>query len=1106
MLGRDRCDGMGPSACQPILGSWHSGLRFRLVTVDGDAQQPFVVLHEGRFSRHHLVEITGEGDGSVARFVWKVQNDTYAARGKQSGASLTNRDIDDIWQREIDGHAAMQKPHVVAGFPVPQGLLESPPIVHCRKVDRYFHPVCPQTGAVLSVCRDDEFLARCGLIPYSEDSWRYLHGGDPARSEHVFYRTGGANSERPREGIAVHTGNQLFRDWAALVHAPADDAAAAAAKQVVPCLTCDHRQQCFPSAAGDAEVPAEQHLRSVCYYDVRSLALERLDFDYGELCDLLGGGDPADVLAASAVPGRKQMLQPAVAALSAKGQWLFEGDAARFPLEVLRQKLSAFLDVAAGLGAVHSTLGRPHFAVAPANVMAACPAGGSGAPRRWGFKVAWIDLGSPVAVMPSDPTRSDLGELLGPGPELREDLPLLPFVAPDLHGLDGQSTTLPVSCRAPAADGGDGDGELTIEAQGAANLKHYCKGDLVAVTAVAADDDTVLWASLREIRARGFTAVARLPAGHPGMAWNGRRFEARLSFHRHFGPPVDLYGLGMLLFRTLLVNDEQSMDDVAEAVGKCRRRLDDELSGVVDERQVTMRLQQLFAGKELRGRFESRHVLQRREAREAAAAAADAADGAIDQGVWHDLLRIAFRLSTQWQGFSYSHSHAEASPFVLRQVQADVEALRQRVHVALFARAEQEAAIAGVCTELLTQLREQMLSQPALETTRAGMVAAANTTASKGFRLVVEREGDAGAPQEYEFEREQITIGRREVENLVRLNDPMVSSAHAVIEKQPEGWVVIDRNSTNGTEVDGIRLPGDVPQPLADGAVILIRPFKLTFLTAARNLDATSVLHTISANRLAEQLQAAYAASSAAPVAERPAALRRVLAEAKEMVGEAELVARLEELTRRFRGAAGEGGAADAAQLQAKFFTSAHRSLSQLSRTLIGPAEFKTPEQVQAFAGKLQRFVETTTQWMERTLELRRALGKHLELGATTTSAKPVGRSAADVRQMLLGWADTAAAGDPSGYFLAKYYDDVIAIIEGLLAGSQQVRRAIRERLDPARLVDQAGRGIINNAATGSALWKLYVQTFQEVTEGKQFELELDRLLQKSLQDHRSGR
>ena len=52
------------------------------------------------------------------------------------------------------------------------------------------------------------------------------------------------------------------------------------------------------------------------------------------------------------------------------------------------------------------------------------------------------------------------------------------------------------------------------------------------------------------------------------------------------------------------------------------------------------------------------------------------------------------------------------------------------------------------------------------------------------------KDGDA-TPQDYSFSRDQITIGRREVENLVRLNDPMISSAHAVIEKQTDGYVLI---------------------------------------------------------------------------------------------------------------------------------------------------------------------------------------------------------------------------------------------------------------------------------------------------------------------------
>src|SRR5690606_4166281 len=164
-------------------------------------------------------------------------------------------------------------------------------------------------------------------------------------------------------------------------------------------------------------------------YDVRAIALERLDVDYGELIDLLGGGACADVLGDAIAPARAAVLAPVAEALSGPGQWLFEGDRDRFPLEVLRTKLAAFLDICRGLAAVHETLGRPHMALAPANVMASLDSGGAGVPRRWTFRTALIDLGSPVRTVPADAARADLGELLGPGPELCLDVPMLPYAA-----------------------------------------------------------------------------------------------------------------------------------------------------------------------------------------------------------------------------------------------------------------------------------------------------------------------------------------------------------------------------------------------------------------------------------------------------------------------------------------------------------------------------------------------------------------------------------------------------------------------------------------------------------------------------------------------------
>ncbi|MEO6597181.1 MAG: FHA domain-containing protein [Planctomycetota bacterium] len=1123
MSGRDGSDATGSSAPTPVLGTCQGGLCIQLVRCEGDAANPFVVLHEGRFSRVYLAEVRAGSEAPVAQFAWKVRSDASPARIPSYGRGLTNLDVDDLWQREIDGMRRVKSPHVVATTAVPEELLASRPIVYCKKVDRYFHPVSAESGLPLTVCRNDGLLADCGLVPYSQDTWRYLHDGDEAAASKTFYRVGGQNSERPRAGAVVRMGSQLFADWSRLVHAEPGSEAAKRAAPSLPCLSCEHRGSCYPKATAGASMPAEQHLHAVSFYDVSSVALELLDFDYDQVCDLLGGAEAADVAqgAGRSVASRRWLAQRA-AALSGQGQWLFGGDAGRFPLEVLSQKLAAFREVCEGLRAVHA-LGRAHLAVAPTNVMGRLVGPASGTPVRWGFRVALIDLGSPVAAAPtgalehaprlSQSGLSQSGRLepvlsqsarLDLGPELGMDANMRPFLAPFLQGQDGGSVVMSVSCQMVVD--GDGRERLAIEAQGAGSLQRLYIGDVVCVqpTAGVSAGAPALSLHIVEMRGRGFVAGTPIADDHPCRSWLGKRFEARLTFFRTLGPSVDLFGLGMLLFRTVLVNDQHSIGDVAAAVARCVRRLEDEQPGnVFDEQPTVARLHQLVAGSDVRAFFDAANVLHKFAARDDYAAFAAERSAPIDPSIWRSLLLIAFKLVTQWQGFSYSHSHAETSPFLLRQLGADLEALRRRLHVDMFASEARTVAMEAACTELLEQLRTEMMSDSGSITTMAAV-----NVRGGGFRLVATREDDAGAPQEYEFDREQVTIGRREVESLVRLNDPMVSAMHALIELQPEGYVVIDRGSTNGTEVDGIRLPVEVAQPLQDGSVILIRPFLLVFHTRQVRRDTMAAVSAVDADTVVERLRIEYARCYQLPVPQQHEALRQILRKARETMGAAELHGKLDEVLGRLRGAPA-GPTGQAAEQQAKLFMSAYRSLSQLSRTLLGPGDFQGVDDVRTFAGKLARFVETTTQWIERSLDLRRALGKHLDLGATgTASGRSPVRTAADVRQLVLGWSSPTSPSEPTTYFLAKFYDDYAAIVEGLLLGAQQVRRAVREQLDPVRLAELAAReakfGLLVNAVANSSLWKLYVQTFQAVTAGQEFEAELDRILQKSLQDHRT--
>src|SRR5918996_1013950 len=59
--------------------------------------------------------------------------------------------------------------------------------------------------------------------------------------------------------------------------------------------------------------------------------------------------------------------------------------------------------------------------------------------------------------------------------------------------------------------------------------------------------------------------------------------------------------------------------------------------------------------------------------------------------------------------------------------------------------------------------------------------------------------------REYELTDEAITMGR-EATNKVVIADPSVSRAHAWIEKRADGYYLIDKNSSNGTYVNGKKI------------------------------------------------------------------------------------------------------------------------------------------------------------------------------------------------------------------------------------------------------------------------------------------------------------
>ena len=80
--------------------------------------------------------------------------------------------------------------------------------------------------------------------------------------------------------------------------------------------------------------------------------------------------------------------------------------------------------------------------------------------------------------------------------------------------------------------------------------------------------------------------------------------------------------------------------------------------------------------------------------------------------------------------------------------------------------------------------------------------------------------------QEYPLTPGKVTLGRDQ-ENDIVLEDDSVSPRHARLDFSDGGWRLTDLCSTNGTRVDGERLPEDTPTPLPEGTQLSLGGVKL---------------------------------------------------------------------------------------------------------------------------------------------------------------------------------------------------------------------------------------------------------------------------------------
>ncbi len=178
-------------------------------------------------------------------------------------------------------------------------------------------------------------------------------------------------------------------------------------------------------------------------------------------------------------------------------------------------------------------------------------------------------------------------------------------------------------------------------------------------------------------------------------------FDAGVAIYPRFQVPCDLYGLGMLLFRTLLVNDATDILAVDDAVQRVLKKLALWLEGKKSPAAAKVAGELMPIVEREKEVFSTTALLHLQEDR-------DERPRVLPLRLWSDILLFGFKLLTSVPGFSFATGHADCPPghpeSVLDQVLTELAGLENRVRVELFSKSDRDREIFDVCAELLDEL------------------------------------------------------------------------------------------------------------------------------------------------------------------------------------------------------------------------------------------------------------------------------------------------------------------------------------------------------------------------------------------------------------------
>jgi len=694
----------------PLLGRKQGAFRLELChpTSEGleKLDDPFLNLTQSsQLSRILLGQIRLGEDKSLQYLAIKIQKNSYPPEG--SGViqnELNNPQIDENWIREFNHLKILDTPENISLFTFGKGPIQSKPVTFCKKQKKYFHPLCPQCTHFLVDCKDDSLLKDHGLPPYTRSTQRFLYCKNCFESHRgksrTFYTYSLHDDLQPKKEIKIKRRGELYRDFSQLIHGTLSEEQKTKVASLFPCFECPVKNECYPSDIKNSiPIQAETFLTPLSFYEFSIIPLEALHLHYDEWMDLLGGA-PWDSLFAQIQqedPGRMKILSPLKDQFTHPFQFITQGNAGgTFPVEVLRLKLISFTQACKNLSLFQKSTKGPFLNLNPKKFMVNLPITSPDLPSRWFFKTNLVGLGGPkkYTLYPDlNVPSSDANPLF-----------LSPFIR---NSTFGQIKNLKVKIKTLKIKNKD------ISLEGEVHTPHSLSKDIGLhdtvriVPSTGTLEGLTLWAKINDVSTKHFGFMASLKIDRIPLSPESRisDFQGSVTFFQNFQVPCDLYSMGMILFQTLLANDQQDIHLISDSIVRVQKKLELAFEGS-ESPSLNDFSNTLFSllDKE-KNLFNKENILFRASDREGR--------NLIPDHLWRNVLLLAFRMVSTLSGFGFCSHHAQylqESPEVLiDRMISELISMGARCHVELFAKKERDQDVTHICTDVMNEIASKGL-------------------------------------------------------------------------------------------------------------------------------------------------------------------------------------------------------------------------------------------------------------------------------------------------------------------------------------------------------------------------------------------------------------